>query len=96
MADLLLHTILSPALVTSHLRRLERNVARNENNNATSEVQTLRFLQLNGRVNEFKALMKSGAWREIVEERKSESGGQPSEGEQTATGVRVEDDNDMV
>jgi hypothetical protein len=51
-----------------------------------------RLLQLNDKVNEFKAIIKSGAWREIAVEWDSESGDQPLEGEQTATGVCVEDD----
>lgn len=54
--------------MTSHLEKLERNVASNANNNAASEAQMRRLLQSNDRVNEFKALMKSGAWREITEE----------------------------
>jgi hypothetical protein len=78
--------------VTSHLRRLGRNVARNANNTAASESQMCRLLQLNDKVNEFKAIIKSGAWREIAVEWDSESGDQPLEGEQTATGVCVEDD----
>jgi hypothetical protein len=55
--------------VNSHLKRMEKNLQRSVNNSKLNENYLAKILNYNDRIQEFKATIKAGKWREIAVER---------------------------
>ena len=76
--------------VRKHMARMHKNIKSKISDRKSNKNHMSRALELNDRMNEFKALVKSGAWREIAKERNSDAG-QP-EVHQTDTVAELETD----
>ena len=76
--------------VNNHLKRMEMNLQRNVNNSKLNENYVAKILNYNDRIQEFKATIKAGKWREIAVERNYGSFGDQGGGGQTATTFHVE------
>ena len=60
--------------VCAHITRLATTIKANVNSSAITEKQRARLLELSDRINDFRAMVKSGTWREVAVEEKLKQG----------------------